>query len=188
MARGMIGLEFNSKQLERALRTFSDRAPTAIARALNRAGVSTRTVMVRKCAQHLKMQNKYVGRSVRVDEASTTRFRVRIYAFGRPIPLIAFRARGPYPSRGKGAGVTVTLPHGRALYRRAFIAQMKSGHRGVFMRQGRARLPIKQLFGPSIADAFEAYRREGVAAGRESLVKNLRHELKWAMTQARQGS
>ncbi|MER9662294.1 phage tail protein [Mesorhizobium sp. M0159] len=45
-------------------------------------------------------------------------------------------------------GVRVRL---RGSYRSAFIAGMKSGHTGVFRRQGKARLPIRELFGPNPA-------------------------------------
>ncbi|WP_376704698.1 phage tail protein [Mesorhizobium sp. ISC25] len=45
-------------------------------------------------------------------------------------------------------GVRVRL---RGSYRSAFIAEMKSGHAGVFRRQGKARLPIRELFGPNPA-------------------------------------
>jgi hypothetical protein len=40
---------------------------------------------------------------------------------------------------------------GRGSYRSAFIAQMKSGHRGVMKRPGKSRLPIRELFGPNPA-------------------------------------
>ena len=33
---------------------------------------------------------------------------------------------------------------------KAFIAIMKSGHKGVFEREGDESLPIKQLYGPSV--------------------------------------
>ncbi|WP_141246045.1 phage tail protein [Mesorhizobium sp. WSM3859] len=45
-------------------------------------------------------------------------------------------------------GVRVRM---RGSYRSAFIAGMGSGHEGVFKRQGKARLPIHELFGPNPA-------------------------------------
>lgn len=45
-------------------------------------------------------------------------------------------------------GVTVRL---RGSYRHAFIAQMQSGHRGVFIRESKTRIPIRELYGPNPA-------------------------------------
>lgn len=46
------------------------------------------------------------------------------------------------------SGVRVRM---RGSYRSAFVATMGSGHAGVFKRQGKARLPIRELFGPNPA-------------------------------------
>lgn len=67
----------------------------------------------------------------------------------RPIPLIDFPstrevARGVY-TRAWGSARTI---------RGAFIATMPTGHRGVYWRTSRGRLPIKQLWGPTIAGTF----------------------------------
>lgn len=45
-------------------------------------------------------------------------------------------------------GVRVKM---RGSYRSAFIAKMGSGHAGVFRREGKDRLPIRELFGPNPA-------------------------------------
>lgn len=47
------------------------------------------------------------------------------------------------------SGVTVKL---RGHYKSAFLAAMKSGHEGVFRRDGSKRLPISELFGPNPAN------------------------------------
>ncbi len=64
---------------------------------------------------------------------------------------------------------------------------MKSGHRGVYTRGnkanplGRARLPIRELFGPSIAHVFERNVAIGLARGQEQLAKNLRSEFRYVL-------
>ncbi|CAI2936143.1 phage tail protein [Aminobacter niigataensis] len=45
-------------------------------------------------------------------------------------------------------GVRVKM---RGSFRSAFIAKMGSGHAGVFRREGKDRLPIRELFGPNPA-------------------------------------
>jgi hypothetical protein len=63
----------------------------------------------------------------------------------------------------------------------AFIARMLSGHRGVFKRRAVPRLPIVELFGPSLPRVFT---RATIAAARtrlagELLAKNLAHEIQF---------
>ena len=46
----------------------------------------------------------------------------------------------------------VKKAHGRKIIPGSFVARMKSGHAGVFRRKRRARLPIKQFYGPRVPD------------------------------------
>lgn len=60
-----------------------------------------------------------------------------------------------FPAQQQKRGVKATINKGRpALLKSAFVATMKSGHRGVFVRKGEARLPIKELFTTRINDVF----------------------------------
>jgi hypothetical protein len=69
------------------------------------------------------------------------------------IPLFELRPRPRQPvKRPRGAGVQYG-PGGK-LIPGSFVARMKSGHVGVFKRLGKARLPIAELFGPSVAWVF----------------------------------
>lgn len=188
MAR-LIGLKFNSRQGERWLRKLGTRGPQAIARALNRSGGTTRTAMVRAVSKDMNLPVGTVKEATRIYEATPNKLTVAVEAKGAPIPLMAWKPRTAYPSRGRGKGVTVRLPApGKGRYEKAFIAHMRSGHVGVFVRKGKARLGIRELHGPSIAKVFEKHRPDGVFAGQIALIKNLRHELKFALQQSAQGS
>ncbi len=62
-----------------------------------------------------------------------------------PIPLSA------YPHRQTRKGVSVAVNKGtRSLVRSGFIASVGVGHRGVFKRKGKARLPIQEQFGSTV--------------------------------------
>lgn len=68
---------------------------------------------------------------------------------GREVPL------GKYPSRQTKRGVSVMVNKGqRRVIKGAFIAKMKSGHVGVFMREGRSSLPIKHALSSRASDVF----------------------------------
>lgn len=178
----VVSLSFNTKQAERAFRALRANAKPAIARALNRSIGSASTVMVRGMSKDLGLKSSDVRDQLKRTEASPTSLLARLRATGKRIPLIQFRAKGPEPSRGRGRGVTARLPGGAGRYPHAFIATMKSGHRGVFARRGTGgRLPVAELRGPSLPHVFVKFRPDGLARGLEQLVKNLRSELRFAV-------
>jgi len=166
--------------LKNDLEALGHQAPVLMARALNRAGVSGQTAMVKAVAADTGIQQKNIKREIKVDKATRTTPTVALEIQGRRIPLIAFQARGPEPSRGRGRGVSYRLPTGRGRVPNAFIARMPSGHRGVFKRKAKKRLSIMELRGPSLPHVFEKFVPQFQAAAQESLVKNLRSEIAFA--------
>ena len=61
-----------------------------------------------------------------------------------------------YPYRQTRLGVSVAINKGkRTLIKGAFVATMKSGHVGIFMREGKARLPIKEAFSSRVNDVMQ---------------------------------
>jgi hypothetical protein len=61
-----------------------------------------------------------------------------------------------YPHRQGKLGTTVQVNVGaRKLIKSAFEAKMRSGHVGVFMREGTARLKINELFTSRLTDVFK---------------------------------
>lgn len=173
-------------------RQYAAKFPRAITRALNRAGTSSRAKMASLGAKDLGLPVSVGKSQMKLDRATDTRQVVRITATGKRIPLIDFKARGPRPSRGKGRGVTAKLPGGAGRYPHAFIAQMRSGHVGVFERSSskfmrfqksswkKRRQAIRELRGPSFPKVFHKLTPEVLAHGEDVLRKNLLHELKFA--------
>lgn len=181
-----VTITLNTKQARGAFAQLRQRAPIAIARALNRAGRSARTVMVRECARDLGLQQKAIRDQFTTGEATKDRQAFYLSTTGRRIPLIAFKARQTK------SGVSYRLPGGAGHNPNAFIATVTGplpsgvvspGHRGVFVRKGKARLPIRQLFGPSLPHVFAKYLPVGQARGLEALAKNLQSEIKYELSQ-----
>lgn len=181
-----------SRKIERLIGRYQQRFPVAIARALNRTGTSTRAFMARRMASDLSIPVGRAKNEIRVvRQATVNEPVVRLEVTGNRIAAIHFNARGPYPSRGKGSGVTAKLPG--SPYPHAFIAIVGKGrHRGVFQRydaagRKRRRGPrggrIYELKGPSLPKVFEKFAPEGLAHGEETLRKNLAHELRFAIKQ-----
>lgn len=176
-------------QIEALMARLSpDKVNAASARALNRAATSALAAIDGSVAKDLKLTVGDVRSQIEIIPATPERLIVRVAPARKQIPLVKFGARGPQPSRGRGK-VTADTGQGRKTYEGAFIATMKSGHRGVFRRVGGGmrksrgawsmNLPIVELKGPSIAWAFKKYRTVGMEAGASSLKKNLLSELRF---------
>lgn len=194
MARTQVVLGTQSRDISALIAQFKGEYPGAVARAMNRAGVSMRALMAQRISAELKMKSGAVKDAMPLSQATAKRLEVRLSASGRAIPLINFNARGPVPSRGRGNGVRTSLgPPAAGHYPKAFIATVGKGHRGVFVRvpgankrgpkPNRSQLPIKQLYGPSIPRVFTNFSQEVLDRGEESLIKNLRSEIRYALDQ-----
>jgi hypothetical protein len=124
---------------------------------------------------------------------------------GRPVPLVRFAPRpAGITQRRPAAGVSVMVKAQRKAISGAFIARVaprvgntftqrsaqivsrgRAGHIGVFQRRGRKRLPIKELYGPSLArmldnpEVNEQIRRRAA----ERFETALRHEIGYLIKQ-----
>lgn len=188
-----------TEDLTRRLLELGTDAPKAATRAVNKTLTTLKTLASRGIAADLGITRKFVDRSLATRRATFNREigtltvsgyrddRGRFTPSGR-IPLIAFGASGPEPSRGRGAGVRYRLPGGRGVAAHAFLATMRSGHRGIFRRKGDAgRLPIRELYGPSPTRVFSRKILQGALADTEAaLAKHLDHEINWILTQRAQ--
>jgi hypothetical protein len=175
-----VEITIDSRSLEADLRDFPARSGKAMVRALNRGINSARTLGVREIARDTGLKSKDVRDAFKVREASLSRPEARLGTSLKRIPLIKFQARGPEPSRGKGRGVTYRGRNGRERIGGGFIATVGAGHRGVFVRKGKGRLPIREAFGPSLGRVFAKFRPAMLAKARETFEKNFVHELKYA--------
>lgn len=176
----IVNIRLDDRDLLRGIAAHKARFPYAIRRALKRTATSTTALMAKSIAQDTGLPSRFVKKEIKIDTLGDVGVRIRVE--GDRIPLIAFKARGPEPSRGKGRGVSYRLPGGRGRDPNAFIATMKSGHRGVYKRTTKARLPIVQLHGPSLMGVFVRYMQQGAEHAKEALIKNLRAEISYALS------
>jgi len=183
-----LSLTLKADGWERGIERLLERYPVAEARALNRAVASAKVVMVREVARDLGLKQSDLsdskGDRITVRQAGRSEFlqahqmSAQVVATGDRIPLYKFRARQTR------AGVSARLPTGAERYPSAFIATVGSGHTGVFKRRSARRLPIVELFGPSVPKVFRKLIPLGLARGEEQLAKNLVHEMRFALKSA----
>lgn len=128
----------------------------ALANALAKAGGdAVRAMKVdsnRRVRQRKKMKVGAVNKALPLTfpkSKEIARLAWRMDVSGALVPVAAF------PHRQVRKGVAVTINVGaRKVIAHAFVATMKSGHKGVFLRAGKARLPIKEAFTTKVSDVF----------------------------------
>jgi hypothetical protein len=184
-------VRLHTEPAEAAYRRLGDRIGLPVSRALNRSILSARTAVSRLVAKDMGLKVGTVRERVTVHNATPDHLVSQLTASPKRIPVYDFNARGPYPSRGRGRGVSARMGGGTRRYPHAFIAQMASGHRGVFQRHRTKRMrgfprrqAIYELHGPSIAYVFAKHAHVGVARGEVQLQKNMVSELRFAIRAA----
>lgn len=128
----------------------------ALKRALKKAGATAlrdmRSEASKRIRQRKRIRASYVNRAMsltRPKGGDISDMKWALNFDGAQVPLVA------YPARQTKKGVSVEVNRGkRTLVKGAFIATMKSGHKGVFQRRGKARLPIRELRGSRPVDAM----------------------------------
>ena len=151
----MLEIRFDDdklKQLQRELKNFPKALPKVMSRGLNRTATSARTAISRSLSKRIGLKIKDVRDKLTLHRATYSNWRSAVVVSGKKFGLIKFGAKQTKK------GVTYKHERKRILVRHAFIATMKTGHRGVFLRKGPARLPIKEIKGPSLAQVYTGAR------------------------------
>lgn len=113
--------------------------------ALNDTAKNAQVQAASQVAPLIGLPSRDVKESLTIESARPEHLEAAVVARGRPIPMIKFR-----PRENRQQGVSVRIGGKVEVYRHAFIATVRHGHVGVFERLGKARLPIRELYGPSV--------------------------------------
>jgi len=175
---------FAARKIKTFLKSFGKPAEVAVARSLNRAIQGVRTDSAVEVRKEYNVKATPVKKSFRMERAGLGALEAAAVASGRRIPLVDFGARPKQPGGRKPVdGVSVQVKKERKVLKHSFLARLKSGHVGVFQREGDARLPINQKFGPSIPEMIG--NQEVVdriqANAEQRFSKTLDHEIDFAL-------
>lgn len=157
-------IDFTAEQMakaEKLLRHIPGAAPAAMARAINRATESARTAAARKVRETYFIRHKDVTDTIKIRKATPMSLSASVVSSGSVIALTTFRVspKSPQPQKaanvrwkkGKAFKIVARVKRGEGgPIKSAFVAQMQSGHIGVFKRVGTDRKPIDQHYGPSV--------------------------------------
>jgi len=172
-----------------------------LSRAINKTLTTVRARAVDELYLKLNLRQITLRETFSFNKASYQKPSGDVVSRGKPVPLIDFVGTRQL-ARG---GVSVQIKRGGERYKliHAFIATMKSGHVGVFERQGgnfgrpynilknyaalpkKFRLPIDELYSLRITDEYAkpVVLEPVLQHAGDAYQKNVEHELDYAMSQ-----
>lgn len=187
--------------VERALTGIKNGYAKVVSRSLNRTLTGVRTDAVREVQKVITPTAKTIRATFTMIKASTRKLAAAVKSSGMALPLIEYKAR----ASKKGVTVQVKKKSKRSLISGAFIATMKSGHKGVFLREytdkrrpvkkarpgvpyaampRKYRLPIKELYGPGVPDILsnDSVMKPILKKADERLHKELGNQLNYELS------
>jgi hypothetical protein len=169
----MIAVTSNLSAAADVLKDMPALQRKAMVLALNRTAQQAQTEGVRAIRANYQFKTQTIKGTLSIFRATNGRLQATIQSKGRRIGLIEFQARQTK------AGVTVRVGKSRKLLKGAFIATMRNGHQGVFMRRGSRRLPINEKVTIAVPEAFvsRAVAARMTAKANEVLPRRFDHEL-----------
>jgi len=163
-------IEVNSRDFQRTLSQLQKpKLDEVVAKALADTAKSAKVKAAAVIARRTGLKSAVVKERIFYDRVDPGEYEVQVKSSRRPIALIEF------PVMQTATGVSTRAWGKVTLIKHAFIAKMKSGHTGVFRRVGKSRLPIEQMWGPTIGGTFAKPEVQAVIAKtmRERLSKSL---------------
>jgi hypothetical protein len=124
------------KRIESAVRGIPNAMNRIVPPGLNRTASWLRTRDARAVAHQIGSKVGQARRQIQIEKATRAHWLARVLILDAVIPLIHLKPRQT------ARGVRYRLGEKVHTRRFAFMATMPSGHRGVFKRGGRPRLPI----------------------------------------------
>lgn len=201
MTASVFSIKIDEADLKKVRDMFSDMKDmgTKVAvRALNKTLTGVKTDASSAIRDEITASKKAVDGTFTMEKAGSAKVQASIASTGKPLPLSEYSAR----QTKKGVSVQVKRSRPRTVIPGAFIAAMKSGHKGVFWREWRGqkrakregvrygmlprkyRLPIKQLYGPRVPDIMsnDPVMKVILDKAGERLHNNLAHEAEYELS------
>ena len=171
----MLEIKYSTKQID-VLLGFNQKVEQALYRATRRAindvGRKVRTSAVKEVSRHKNLMRKVVRKNIRLSkanqrylsklEASVWPTQKGMQAYGYPKKITFVKALQRFGSTKKVVrrkGVKIKVKTAWKTVQGGFVAQTKSGHRGIFKKREReSRLPSDEVYSSSIAELFETVK------------------------------
>jgi hypothetical protein len=142
--------------LQSSLNFMGNGFPRAQMRSANYAADRTKTATYRRLIALITADTNRVKDSLTVTRATLATGTSVLNITGKAIPLFRFDVSFMYPTVTGGVTAKIfKLGAAPTVLKHAFVAKMKSGHVGVFSREGKNRYPLQEHFGPNASRVFE---------------------------------
>jgi len=166
------------EKAERMLRHLPEAAPKAMSSAIQRAAETARTEAARKVRETYFVKHSDVIATIRIQRPGA--LSANVISRGNAISLSKFNVTPKQPQPRRNAAIIVRVKKGEGgPIKSAFVARMKSGHIGVFLRAGKQRKPIQELYGPPIPQMLgnPSVKEWVETQASEKLEERLTHEI-----------
>ncbi len=181
-------IDLNIEQMdtmEIVLKDTPKKIPLAVSRAINRATQTARTEAARKVRQTYRIKHGDVLKTIKISQASPGNLTGTVVSSGNVTPLYKYKVTPKAPSPNRKVSIRASVKKGGGgPIKSAFVARAKSnGYTGVFVRSGKARYPIVQLYGPAIPQAIgnDDVSKWVEEKAQERLEQRLDHEISRAL-------
>lgn len=161
------------------------------ARAINRTAVTTRKHASQRIRETLNVKASKVKDRLNIVRANSSHLTGAVQSKRKPLRVSDFNG---VRQTHKGVTVRMRKDKPRKLFKGAFMATMKSGHRGAYIRKpggtrySRGRpytsspnLPILELLGPNDQTIFGENLDDLVRLSDDLLQERLQREIDWAL-------
>lgn len=167
------------RRIERMVRHIPNAMRRIVPPALNRTATWTRTRHAREVARQMTIKVRDARRQMFVQKAHRNKWMARVLINNARVPLIALTPKQT------GSGVHYNIPGVVSLTRRsAFLATMPSGHRGVFQRRTRKRLPIDEQYVRLYTFLDRSYMGPLAKSAGDQLAKELVSKVRYILARA----
>lgn len=158
-----IKVSTDTAALGRKLQQTVAKYPRYAAAGINKAAAGAFTLAVREVQADIGASSqKSIRKNIILKKATGTNPQARLTAFSSKKDRIPIYEMKPKPRSVTKRRPPVGVSYGAGkVIPGSFIAKVKSGHIGVFKRAAKQRLPIQELFGPSVALVFSRKKITG---------------------------
>lgn len=150
-------------------------------RALNRGVTAGKTAASREAAKSYAVRQRQVSEKARISKPTQSSLKGAVEFKGGALNIADFRVNPskPQPAKRPILRVTVSKDHGQKPYKGAFLIPVRLGTNKAFRRDGKDRLPISPVYGPSIPTLVGGERVRTTVQERmtEVVLNRLDHEV-----------
>lgn len=146
------------QELQRLLADIPNGVNKAVAKATNKAVERARVEAMLRIRDRYAISPSALSLRLKVNRASVRNPTAMIVWSSPEIAITKFKTKPTKPASQSGIPValrrapeTEIVKGQKKSWPHAFLAVMKSSHKGLFARERKTSLPIKQFFGPSVA-------------------------------------